>query len=238
MKFVIQQEYSDRGVLAIYQSGYNWRKSQKPEIEDDEIPLGSVDWIEKILGKVIKPSYFPDFLKEHLYRKIWFTDTWPKTIRPLFIKPADKHKKWAAKIIYSSGYQNKKPGPYCVSEVVRFRNEYRYYIANGKILSGWWYWGDSNDKEQYQTHSLDTMKFIERGVNPPDAPLLPNSIVWPTNYCGAVDFGELWSDGRITLIEANAPFSCGWYGEQTNFADYCEFLQAGWKNLSCKTKIT
>lgn len=217
MRFAIQPHYQDRGVTAVA-SLCTTRICKDGKLQDGEVPLGSVEWTQKILGRLVEPDYFPDFLKDHIHRKVWRADKWPIGTR-CFIKPAKGHKLWKAKVYSGRGYAGKKPGPYLCSEVVRFRNEYRYYVSDGKVLSGWWYWGDSQDTEQQH-----------EGDMPPDAPQLA-AIEFPDGYCGAVDFGELWETGELALIEANAPFSCGWYGDHKHVMDYVEFLSKGWEYL-------
>jgi hypothetical protein len=217
MNFVIQSGYHDRGVTAVA-SLHPYRISKSHLIEPHEVPLGSVEWTQKVLGRNITPDYFPKFLSPFFHRKIWSSDKWPVGTR-CFIKPSYSHKAWRAKIYSGRGYAGKRKGPYICSEVIRFRNEWRYYVCDGVVLSGWWYWGDSQDSEQ---HHL--------GSSPPGAPSLPR-IDWPAGYCGAVDFGEMWDTGELALIEVNAPFSCGWYGEQKFASHYCDFLAVGWGYL-------
>lgn len=211
MKFAIQSGYQDRGVGAVIQN-YQYRICRDTCIHEGEIPLGSVEWVEKILGRTVTPDYHPEFLKHLLFRKIRISEDWPLG-HPCFIKPAYRHKAWKARIYSGRGYRGKKKGPYLISEIVRFRNEWRYYVANGKVVASGWYWGDSQDEQQRH-----------EGQEPPDAPEL--NVEWPEGFCGAVDMGELWDTGQIALIENNSPFSCGWYGE--NGKDYCSFLKCGW----------
>lgn len=55
-------------------------------------------------------------------------------------------------------------------------------------------------------------------------------IAWPSDFCGAVDFGSLTS-GEIALVEANPPYACGWYGTLDEYRVYAEWIVAGWKYL-------
>jgi hypothetical protein len=180
---------------------------RKPEDRPDQfIPSGTVEWCEKFLTTDKKmPDYFPDFVKDRLYRKVWKTDKWP-TEAGIFIKPADKHKRFTG-FITLGGYKKKKKGPYWCSEVVKFINEWRYYVADGKILIGEWYWGDE--------------------VAEPDAPVLDIKI--PETFCGTLDFGSL-PGGEIALIESHPPYACGWYGKKHEL--YIEWLAKGWKYLT------
>jgi len=132
------------------------------ELPKDYLPSGSVEWCQQILGKKIKPNYYPEFLKNHLHRKVWKTNEWPLGKRT-FIKPADHYKRFDG-FVTNGGYKGKKRSPYYCSEVVKFINEWRYYVANGKVLTGEWYYGDE--------------------INTPDAPQLPLEL--PKDYCGAI----------------------------------------------------
>lgn len=179
------------------------RAEDRPE---GYIPCGSVRWCENFLPKEkTVPDYYPEFLKDHLYRKVWRSDSWPLGER-VFIKPADRHKRFTG-FCTNGGYRKKKKGPYWCSEIVKFVNEWRYYIADGKILTGEWYDGDE--------------------VNTPEAPEL--GITVPGNYCGAVDFG-LMVTGELALVEANSPYACGWYGKRNEL--YIEWLVKGWEYLN------
>jgi hypothetical protein len=174
------------------------------------IPCGGVEWCGAFLPPTKKtPNYYPEFLSPHLYRKVWVADSWPLG-RKVFIKPLDEHKRFTGKIT-SGSYNGVELGPFWCSEIVEFINEWRYYVADGKILTGEWYSGDE--------------------INTPDAPELKINI--PDGYCGALDFGRLTS-GELALVEANAPYACGWYGKNDRL--YAEWLIKGWewmmKNLT------
>jgi len=151
------------------------------------------------------PRLLPDFLLPYLYRKIWKAEKWPLG-RRVFIKPADKYKRFTG-FITNGGYRKKKKPPYWCSDVVSFQNEWRYYVTNGKVVASGWYWGDEQ--------------------NTPDAPTL--DIGFPDDYCGAVDLGTL-ETGELALVEANHPFACGWYG--TDHKAYALWLADGWKYMT------
>jgi hypothetical protein len=176
------------------------------EIPNGYIPIGTVEWIEDILNRKITPDYYPDFLKEHLNRKVWKQDKWPLG-KKVFINPSDRYKRFTG-LITTGGYHKKKRGPYWCSDVVFFENEWRYYISNGKILTGEWYCGDE--------------------INTPAAPTL--NIDFPNDFCGAVDFGIV--NGKITLVESNHPYSCGWYGKNNDI--YTQWLVYGWEYMQEK----
>lgn len=178
------------------------RPEDRPE---GYVPSGSVEWCENFIPKEkTVPNYYPEFLKDHLFRKVWEADKWP--MEPgVFVKPADRHKRYCGKTT-TGGYRGKKRGPHWCSEVVSFTNEWRYYVADGKVLIGEWYSGDEE--------------------NTPDAPELHIGI--PEDYCGALDFGML-TTGELALVEANSPYACGWYGKDNKL--FVEWLIKGWDSL-------
>ena len=170
------------------------------------IPCGTVEWCENFLSKEkTVPDYYPEFLKRYLFREVWIANKWPLN-KKVFIKPADKHKRFNG-VITSGGYRKKKKGPYWCSDIVSFTNEWRYYVADGKVLIAEWYSGDE--------------------VNEPDPPEL--KVDMPADYCGALDFGTL-TTGELALVEANSPYACGWYGKKNEL--YVEWLIKGWNFLN------
>ena len=173
-------------------------------IHENFIPVGSVEFCIEYLGVKVTPDYYPDFLKEHLHREVYRTSEWPLN-KKVFIKPSDKYKRFNG-FITNGGYRKKKKPPYWCSEVVDFVNEWRYYVSNGEILTGEWYYGDE--------------------INTPNAPEI--SLNLPEGYCGCIDFGEL-SNGNMALVEAQHPFACGWYGKDYN--KYTEWIVNGWEYM-------
>jgi len=169
------------------------------------IPCGSVQWCEKFLSYKPIPNYYPDWLSPILYRDVWYGEEWIRG-RKLFVKPADRYKRFTGFVTHGTWSKKKKP-PYMWSEPVEFVDEWRYYISNGKVICAYWYWGPA-DTELY-----------------PEAPAFPVAI--PSDYCGAVDLGIL-KDGRLALIEAQHPFACGWYGTYNDVGLYLQWLIDGW----------
>jgi hypothetical protein len=180
---------------------------------DNFVPSGSVEWCLKQLGKEIIPDYYPDWLSSYFNRKVWKEDKWPID-KKVFIKPSDKYKRFTGKAIFVGSYKGKKRGPYWCSEIVSFENEWRYYISNGKVLCGEWYWGDE--------------------INTPKAPNIDHIHI-PIEFCGTLDFGMMKVNETIpykfTLIEVHHPFSCGWYGKQEDDYIYFQWLVDGWKYM-------
>lgn len=169
---------------------------------DGYVPLGSVEWCLKSLGRNIEPDYFPAWAKDHLYRKVWKQNSWIAD-KKLFVKPADVYKRFTGFVISENSKQ--KDGDLIYSEVVSFENEWRYYVSYGQILCSGWYAGNEEDM--------------------PDPPELNINI--PKEYCGALDFGTL-PDGKIALVEAHHPFACGWYGEKQEEHMFFQWIVDGW----------
>ena len=209
--FIVESRYTGKEemALALYCNKYklpflkvSYSKKSTPIIPDWYVPCGTIPWITQIVGK-ITPNYYPEYLHDYLNRRVWQTNDWPLG-QKVFIKPADVHKRFIG-FITCGTYRKKKRGPYWCSEVVHFENEWRYYIANGKVMTAEWYSGDE--------------------INTPDAPPVDH-IKFPTDCFAAIDFGMV--NGKLTLVEAHEPFSCGWYGNDHD--KYTEWLAEGWFN--------
>jgi len=172
------------------------------------IPCGSVEWCEQLLGYHVKPNYYPEWLQDSLYRKVWESNEWVLG-RKLFVKPSDRYKRFTG-FVTKGTYSKKKKPPFWYSEIVHFTNEWRYYITDGIITSAGWYWGDEVNTPEPPVHpALEALKFI------------------PKDFCGAIDFG-MTRDGKFALIESQHPFACGWYGTQEYDESYFQWLIDGW----------
>lgn len=177
-------------------------KNEKCPVE--YVPCGGVEWCELTLGQHITPDYYPMWLvatNECLHRTVWREDKWPLG-KKVFIKPSDRYKRFTG-FVTTGTYKKKKKPPFYCSDIVKFINEWRYYISFGKVLVAEWYWGDEK--------------------NTPPAREFPYWI--PQDYCGAIDFG-MTDNGKFSLIEAQHPFACGWYGNKTEI--YAQWLIDGW----------
>lgn len=132
---------------------------------------------------------------------------------PEFLKDYRKRKIWLNsgtgfikhatqwKSDFKSQVTNISPNfPFYCSEVVDFVSEWRYYVAEGDLICSGTYSGDED---------------------PPDL-----KIKWIGS--GAFDFGRL-SNGEVALVEAHAPFACGWYGE--NHIDYTYWQYYAWNDF-------
>jgi hypothetical protein len=192
-----------------YETTDRVKKFEAENPDEEYIVIGSIGWIESYLGFQPKPDYYPEFLSEWFGREIWETDKWPLNQR-VFIKPSDKYKRFNG-LITNGGYRGKKKPPYICSTTVKFEDEWRYYIANGKVIFSAWYQGKN--------------KYVEE---PTPAPVL--DIDYPSDYCGAVDFGRT-DDGRILLVEAQHPYGIGWYGKTSDHKEFIEWSIAGWRYM-------
>lgn len=172
------------------------------EIQDDDIPVGGVDFFLKCSGLQYEPCYYPEFAKEYLHRNVWKETNWPLG-KKVFIKPADKVKRFNGRVTDGS-YKGKKRGPYWCSDIISFTSEWRYYVNNGEVVYVAWYMGEKLD--------------------PPKI-----NLNFPSGWCGSVDMGL--SNGIPTLIETGEPHSTGWYGTLENGDIYAEWIIAGYTYL-------
>lgn len=201
--FSIQRGYSGREVVAIVSSAERLGASIVWETEPSPltIPIGPVEFCETNFGPHRK-DFYPDFLTAHFCRGILKTKVGQLYARR-FVKDATAWKSDFVSELKPSGYIL-PPGDWWISEPVTFCNEWRYYVADGCLIVTGWYDGTDEDKP---------------------APELP--IAWPAGFSGAVDFGEL-QDGRMALVEAHAPFACGWYGD--DHKDYALWQAMAWES--------
>jgi hypothetical protein len=211
-KFYIQSGYQGKEVSAV---SLNYEKQDLKYSAIDEYAgepiIGSVEFVEQYIGQRT-PNHYPEFLSSYFYRNIEFSNDLPN--KTCFVKPADRHKRFDSYIFKyprrSGGCGwccEKHNGPFWCSEIVSFKEEWRYYVAQGKVMAAYWYQGE------------------EIEINPPKL-----SIDWPEDFCGAVDFGRL-QDGRLALVENNLPYACGWYGPYSEGKIYGEWLQNSWGSL-------
>jgi hypothetical protein len=167
------------------------------------VPCGTVPWVSAVLNRPVVPHYFPKFLSQYVSRRIWYADKWTK--ERAFVKPTDRHKRFTG-FIAPGGWSKKRKGPLIYSEIVSFQDEWRFYVADGRLLTAEWYWPEGSEEKP--------------------APVL--NIQWPDGWCGTADFGTL-PDGKVELIECHPPIACGWYGKEHKL--YAEFLAKGWKYM-------
>jgi hypothetical protein len=181
---------------------------RKQSCPKDYIPSGSVEWCLQSLNKDLVPDYYPDWCEHLLYRNVWPSDNW--LCERIFVKPADHYKRFTGFKTFGT-YKKKKKPPFWYSDIVEFKDEYRYYITNGAVVAADWYWNEYNrDGEIIEAPKLD--------------------LDIPKDWCGTIDMGYL-STGEFALVEAHHPFACGWYGGSANIEIYMQWLIDGWVYL-------
>ncbi len=183
-------------------SSWNYCRVKTPPM--DSIPVGSVAWCEQVYG-CLDVDYYPVFMKDRLCRNTWKSDI---ALVDTFIKPC-ACKKWDGYVFV--GDEKAKEEPYWCSDIVHFTNEWRYYMADGRVVASAWYDGDCSDED------------VLRNLTKP-APML--DVYVPDDYCGVLDMGEISGKSSLVLVEACHPYAIGWYSE-SNVNNYAEFLIAG-----------
>jgi hypothetical protein len=203
-RFCIQKGYRGREVNAVLDGApkLGVEVCWSGEALEGCVPVGTVEWCMPVVGEH-RIDFFPGFLAEWLRRDVRRMTRRIEFPYPVFVKSAKGWKTNFISRVVEPG-EMVPLGDYWVSEPVVFTQEWRYYVADGVVVTTGWYTGN--------------------GENEP-APEL--GIEWPEGFSGAVDFGRL-DDGRLALVEAHAPFACGWYGER--HVDYAEWLLESWKD--------
>lgn len=226
MKFALQPGLSSREVIAIMSAarrlGHEYETwPGRPELYKHHIPIGSVEYCENMWSpearrewELYPIDFYPDFLRHWLHRKVGYsvfgtfhTADYCATLRqPIFLKQG---KRWKSDFVSRVvKWDDRVPLDwYYWSEPVSFSDEWRYYVADGRVITTGWYRGDNEDAP---------------------APELWD-VKWPSGYSAAVDFGRL-DNGKIALVEAHAPFACGWYGE--NHEDYVRWQAEAWTHYT------
>jgi hypothetical protein len=191
-----------QAVMGCTKLGIPWRSSVHVG-QRAECHVGTVEWCQEALGFAPRPNFYPAWADDWLRRRVLVRDylCCPRFDVPMFIKPADSYKLAPPRILQPGELL---PLNWIASEVVKFTNEWRYYVADGELLAAGWYDGSDEDEP---------------------APVL--DIAWPRGWCGAADFGRL-DTGEIAVVECHHPYACGNYLE----ADECEawvmWLELGW----------
>lgn len=209
MKLCIQKGFDPRTLNAVI--NYCMKKNMVPKFSEEpllnHIPIGNIHFVQKALGRVLEPEFFPEFTKNNLHRRIW------RHFNPLnkkqFIKSAIGYKDFPA-YIYDGSNLPPHTDLIC-SDVVEFVNEWRYYIAGGEVLCSWWYKGNDETAD----------------INP-HGPELPFNV--PKDFYGTVDLGLL-NSGKLAVVECHHPIAIGWYGEVNEPDDYIKFTIEGFFSL-------
>ena len=174
----------------------------------DEIPIGDVPFCEAVFGKQPEfKNFYPGFLNQYTERTIihGISSDFVNN-HPFFLKSATEWKsEWTSRVFVPG--EAWPQGTIYISDAVTFTNEWRYYVANGELITSGWYQGNDERNDDLAAPELD--------------------IDWPAGFSGAVDFGTL-DDGRIALVEAHAPFACGWYGDDPVL--YLQWQKTAWEH--------
>jgi hypothetical protein len=178
---------------------YGLKCSITKELSPDAIGIGSVEYCRKLHNWAACDPY-PDWL-------CWGRGIYKKDVShfkvPLFYKPSDIPKRFKSSILSSP-----PKTPYYASDVIHFKNEFRAYIVNGKVLKICCYSNfDTTDKINFPW-------------------------IIPSDITAAVDFGM--TNFGILPIEVNDPYSVGWYGSLSDYKIYAEFVIAGWNKMILK----
>ena len=210
-------------------------------LRGDLMPVGSVEFVRECFSimDIESPGWssYPDELEEFLHRKlkvrsapyirIMYTSQAIET--PVFIKPAYQVKLFNGFVFYPT----KKREDYdehdqeqwdivmsadnktllCISDVVDFHSEWRYYIDDNKIIGS------------------------ARYDDGPDSALAPeidvvNQMIeaMPINHPYTLDVGRL-STGGTALVETNDAWAIGLYGKALTPRVYLDFLGKRWKSI-------
>ena len=237
MKYLQMNEYSkfekEEQALADYFGEGNFIPFYKKHLKQGKLKLtlndfiaGDVDTMFTAMKQLnINYEYndYPKCLNKYLHRKIWESSIKDiKTelfneyiIKPIFIKPKNKLKKFTGFIIKSIDDLNKINNAgdntkIICSEPVNFISEYRCPVINGEIKDLCFYSGDSNIKLDKSIVQKMVKEFLDS----------------PKAYC--IDVGVL-SSGETALIEVNDAFSIGIYSMSKEV--YAELLITRWNEL-------
>ena len=204
MNFCIQKGYAGREMIAIVLHagalGLEYRITE--EAIRGMIPIGTVEYCLPV-APAHRVNFFPEFLTRNLRRSVTTTTGGFTMLNDWFVKDLNGWKTEFETKLYTFGYDLPR-GDWLLSKPIKMVNEWRYYIANGEIITTGWYRGEDEEKP---------------------APAL--DIEFPKDFGGAVDFAE--TPGGMELIETHAPFACGWYGEE--HIDYVYWQYFAWQNL-------
>lgn len=235
-RFVIQSGYEGREAIAIFEHCARTNDKHRfcqyaRDVQWNETPIGSVDWIQEITG-IIKPDYFPEWLRHLVKRKWWLLEEPLNEGESLpdfcHIKPLDRYKRFDGCNILQATINGHKL-PFLCQENVTFHNEWRIYVSNGVILDICWYKGKDQHKKKPISrihHGTDESHYKIWG-EPPNT--YSDYIIFkvPIKFCGTIDIGE--TDQGIQLVECHHPFAIGWYGNKSS--DYAEFCAKGWEYM-------
>ena len=198
--FTVQKGYKDRESYAVWlaaqELGLTWTIAEAAI--PGTIPIGTVEFCHPLSDHPI--DFFPESLKRYLNRWHDFDNGGCFLEGSYFVKDLNCWKTTFETKLYPDGHYLEN-GNWFISEPVNMRNEWRYYVAEGDVITTGWYRGEDEEAE---------------------AP----KIEFPSDFSGAADFADV--DGKLELIECHAPFACGWYGE--DHIDYVYWQYFAWNS--------
>ena len=182
---------------------YRLQEDTSP-ISQRDIPVGSIEWTERVSGLHIVPTNLPPELWSPPFILRGRTGIGTKNDLaaqladgPLFVKSATKTKAWDARVISAKELSMlPEDEKYFFSNCVIFTNEWRIFIFHNKI----------EDVKQYLGSWAEG--------------LTPNDVTLITNLCGdirlpfpayTIDIGRT-DKGLLELIEIHPFISCGLFG--------------------------
>jgi len=224
MKIALQQtDFYSREALAIIDASLRNSIRIRPcirgyDVFEDEIAVGSVEFVESAIGKSFKPDYHPAWMKEFVIRKTWISKDLPEAGSCTVFKPNDKYKLFDATTIeFMTESLNGSKEFFC-QESVEVGNEWRIYVSDGTVWNCSWYKGPDEDKE----FDPDILEKIVGKI--------------PKNWYGTIDMMET-NDG-IELCECHHPYAIGWYGDSVDNEKYFNFIIGGYEYLKSLEDIS
>ncbi|WP_298128441.1 ATP-grasp domain-containing protein [Ferrovum sp.] len=201
-------------------------------------PVGSVEfvraWINHLGLEEPQPVDYPAVLRGFMGRNLLRFDD-PKQIPfitsfPVFIKPVAT-KAWTGFVAKERGEVTDLSGPVWVSDAVEFREEYRFYVKDGRILFVGRY---DEFEEGYESPPAKVVGVVQRMIV-----ALASSLVeigpWLSSVY-ALDAG-ICTDGLVRLVEITDAWACGLYKPDAALypayrQDYFAWLYARWEQIA------
>lgn len=190
----------------------DFRELQDNNIPPNAVPVGSIEFCEKILGRRICATNIPKGLRDPMYTGRKVTDADSSTLsmvfkrysaKELFIKSATQ-----CKCNYTGIYKpsdNIPEDKYFVSEVIKVEAEWRCFIWRGQILDIRRYAGD------YAAQlSKSAIQMVKNMVTAAEAEFNHKKPAY------VIDIGKIETKELPVIIEVHNFVACGLYG----FHDY------------------
>lgn len=201
----------------------------------DDMPVGSVEFIRKVMGLrgIPEPASlsYPESLLPYLRRSVTrqrLGDLKPEA--PVFVKPVEV-KRFTGFVLrpghavehYDEHDQEQLSAAYALgddfevylSEVVEFLSEWRFYVQDRDIIGG----------ARYDAHGADEAPEPDRAV----VESAVRQFSGPAAY--AIDFGVL-ANGKTALVEVNDAWAIGLYGRCLEPRVYLDMLATRWAELA------